>query len=308
MIDFSSDSANDFTTGLIPSVNNTNPLIATSNSPVAIAPVPVSAALSQPKAALAAVAPVKDPLTGKGIGLMAEYYDDITFTNLKKTDLDATIDFDWGKAAPQAGMGVDTFSVRWTGQIQPKYSEEYAFKTTSDDGVRLWIDGKLVIDHWKDQPALPHSGKISLEAGKKYDIRLEYYDNLGAASQKLAWASTSQSLETVPTSQLYPQYASNASIPSAVEQAYSIKPETIGLRVNSGGVMHRQQILYQAQPFDSTSAGGYVTREGKLLGRLLADGKTLTTFEKVIGPKLDLTWSDNAANYLVTSTDDPNFA
>ncbi len=311
MIEYSSDSANDFTTGLIPPVNNTNPLIATNNSPVAIAPVPtpVSAALSQPRAAFAAaVAPVKDPLTGKGIGLMAEYYDDITFTNLKKTDLDATIDFDWGKAAPQAGMGVDTFSVRWTGQIQPKYSEEYAFKTTSDDGVRLWIDDKLVIDHWKDQPALPHSGKISLEAGKKYDIRLEYYDNLGAASQKLAWASTSQSLETVPTSQLYPQYASNASIPSAVEQTYSIKPETIGLRINSGGVMHRQQILYQAQPFDSTSAGGYVTREGKLLGRLLADGKTLTTFEKVVGPKLDLTWSDNAANYLVTSTDDPNFA
>jgi endoglucanase len=205
-------------------------------------------------------------------------------------------------------MGVDTFSVRWTGQIQPKYTEEYAFKTTSDDGVRLWINGKLVIDHWKDQPALPHSGKINLEAGKKYDVRLEYYDNAGAASAKLAWASANQKLEIVPQSQLYPTYTNNSSIPSAVEQSYSINPDTIGLRVNSGGVLHRQQIPYQVQPGDSKGPGGYITRDGKILGRLLADDKTITLYEKVLGPKLDLPWADNATNYRVTSTDDPNFA
>jgi endoglucanase len=205
-------------------------------------------------------------------------------------------------------MGVDTFSVRWTGQIQPKYSEQYDFKTTSDDGVRLWVNGQLIIDRWNNQPASPHSGKISLEAGKKYDVRLEYYENTGAASAKLEWASTSQKSEIVPQSQLYPTYTNNSSIPSAVDESYSINPETIGLRVYSGGVLHPQQIPYQVQPGDFTAAGGYIIRDGQLLGKLLADNKTIALYEKVVGPKLDLTWADTAANYRVTSTDDPNFA
>jgi endoglucanase len=311
MLDFNSNPADSFATGLILPTSNSdpltvsNPLISVVNS----APLPEAKTVASAMAApTTATAPNRDPLTGAGLGLLAEYYDDITFTNLKKIALDATVNFDWGRGAPLPGMGADTFSVRWTGQIQPKYGEEYTFKTTSDDGVRLWVDGKLIIDYWKDQPALPHTGKISLEAGKKYDIRLEYYDNAGAASEKLAWTSSSQKLEIVPQSQLYPTYTSNSTIPSAVEQSYSINPDTIGLRINSGGVLHRQQIPYQVQPGDITGAGGYITRDGKLLGKLLADGKTIALYEKVVGPKLDLSWADTVTSYRVTSTNDPNFA
>jgi hypothetical protein len=81
-------------------------------------------------------------------GLQGQYYDNADFTNLKLTRVDPTINFNWGSGAPAYGMGADTFSVRWTGKIRPTTTETYTFATTSDDGVRLWVNGKLVIDDW----------------------------------------------------------------------------------------------------------------------------------------------------------------
>jgi endoglucanase len=309
MLDFDSNN------GLLPVAVDPNPLIIPPIGSL-VAEVPLTATVPSPnppaaapldfKSASAATAAI-DPLTGSGIGLFAEYYDNVDFTNLKKTSLDAQVNFDWGLGAPDQKIGADTFSVRWTGQVQPRYSEVYTFKSTGDDGVRLWVNGQEIITAWKNQPATEQKGSIALEAGQKYDIRLEYYENGGQASQKLAWVSNSQQAEIIPTSQLYPVYKANDTIPSTIDHSYSVAKDTIGLRVNSGGVLHRQQVLYQTLPGDQRS-GSYITREGKPLGRLLADGKTITLFESVVGAKLDLAWSDRAENYRVTSTDDPNFA
>ena len=85
-----------------------------------------------------------------------------------------------GTAAP-AGLTADHFQATWTGRLQANYSELYNFATTSDDGVRLWIGGELVIDHWTDHAATVDTGSKWLEAGKWYDIKLEYYENTGAA-------------------------------------------------------------------------------------------------------------------------------
>src|SRR5689334_18900044 len=76
-------------------------------------------------------------------GLTAQYFDRVDFTDLKLTRTDATVAFNWGTAAPAAGMGVDGFAVRWTGQVQPQFTEEYRFYVNSDDGARLWVDGRL---------------------------------------------------------------------------------------------------------------------------------------------------------------------
>src|SRR5262245_53224841 len=81
--------------------------------------------------------------TGAGIGLQGAYYDNIDFTAFKGTRVDPTVDFEWGLGAPIDGVEADTFSVRWSGQVQPRYSEQYTFFTVSDDGVRLWINGQL---------------------------------------------------------------------------------------------------------------------------------------------------------------------
>ncbi len=153
---------------------------------------------------------VSTPSTSNGNGLKAEYYDNIDFTNLKVTRTDSTVNFNWVAGSPAASVDIDTFSARWTGQVEAKYSETYKFYTTADDGVRLWMNGQQIINQFIDQPATESSGSIALVAGQKYDIKLEYYENKGNAVSQLRWSSTSQAKEIIPQSQLY----SNISTPS----------------------------------------------------------------------------------------------
>ncbi len=143
------------------------------------------------------------PVIGTGNGLLGEYYNGKDFNTLQLQRTDATINFDWGNGAPAPSVNSDNFAVRWTGKVQPKYSEVYTFSTTTDDGVRLWIDGQLIIDHWTDQIATQNQGYATLEAGKQYDIRMEYYDRWGKAVSQLMWSSPSQPEEIIPQSQLY---------------------------------------------------------------------------------------------------------
>ncbi len=136
--------------------------------------------------------------------LRGDYFDD--YDKLAQTRYDAQIDFSWPKDAdlPGPGMHHSNFSVRWSGTVEPRYSEEYTFTTHNDDGVRLWIDGKLIVDNWISHAAEDHAGKITLTAGKAYDLRLEYYQADQAAVSQLSWQSASQAKEIVPTSQLRP--------------------------------------------------------------------------------------------------------
>jgi YD repeat-containing protein len=140
---------------------------------------------------------------GVGTGLTAKYYDNIDFTSYKFTRTDPTVNFDWGNGTPSATMGADQFSVRWAGMVVPRYSQTYTFYTTSDDGVRLWVDGQLIIDKWIDQGPTTWSGQVALQAGRQYDIRVEFYENFGGAQVKLEWQSASQAREVVPQSRLY---------------------------------------------------------------------------------------------------------
>ena len=147
-----------------------------------------------------------------GNGLKGEYYGNKDFTDLKLTRTDSSLDFDWGNDSPDSAIEVDTFSARWSGQIEPRFSETYKFYTTSDDGVRLWVNDQLIIDKFVDRAATEDTATIELVAGEKYDIRLEYYENQGNASASLAWSSDSQEYEIVPQSQLYSEsIASNDS-------------------------------------------------------------------------------------------------
>lgn len=161
-----------------------------------------NANLSAPRTATVVIDD-NDSIQGTGDGLLGEYFDNINLTNRIDTRVDAEVNFDWGAGSPINGVAANTFSVRWTGQIEPRFSENYTFATTSDDGVRLWIDDRLIIDRWNDHEVTEHSGQITLEAGVRYNIRMEHYENSGQAVARLAWSSDSQNLEFVPTSQLY---------------------------------------------------------------------------------------------------------
>jgi len=137
-------------------------------------------------------------------GLRADYFDNpdlllpITFTRT-----DPTIDFDYaGGGPPDTTLPVDYFSVRWSGQVRADHSETYTFTTRSDDGVRLWIDGQLLIDNWTLHGPTEDSATIDLPAGEWVDLRLEYFEyNVGATIQ-LSWSSPSTLAEIVPQDHL----------------------------------------------------------------------------------------------------------
>ncbi|WP_343670119.1 PA14 domain-containing protein [Chitinophaga sp.] len=140
---------------------------------------------------------------GTGDGLTGNYFNGMNFETAVFSRKDATISFNWGGGSPDPTISADQFSVRWTGQIQPKYSENYTFYLNTDNGRRLWINGQLVVDKWLDDAGIEYSGSITLTAGQKYDIRLDYFENNGDANAKLEWSSASQIREVIPKNQLY---------------------------------------------------------------------------------------------------------
>jgi hypothetical protein len=143
---------------------------------------------------------------GDGSGLLGEYFVSASLTGLQLSRIDSTIDFNW-PAAPDLGVPADQFSVRWTGQVQPRFTGRYTFYTQSDDGIRLWIKGTLLIDHWNQHGTAEDSGQINLVAGQKYDIKLEYFDQSQTAVVQLSWMSECQAREVIPSIQLYPPAA-----------------------------------------------------------------------------------------------------
>ncbi|HSM54560.1 MAG TPA: PA14 domain-containing protein [Candidatus Sulfomarinibacteraceae bacterium] len=97
---------------------------------------------------------------------------------------DASIDFNWGLSGPVLGVRRDNFSVRWTRTVSFAPGT-YRFTTTTDDGVRLWVNDHLLIDKWVDQAAASHSGTIYLSGNAP--IRMEYFDSRDHAVARLSW-------------------------------------------------------------------------------------------------------------------------
>ncbi|HEY3715459.1 MAG TPA: glycoside hydrolase family 3 C-terminal domain-containing protein [Jatrophihabitantaceae bacterium] len=105
------------------------------------------------------------------------------------TRSDAQIDFDWGQGAPAAGLPVDHYSARWTGTLTAPTTGDYTLGLTSDDGSRLFVDGQLVIDNWRDQAANTETAVVHLVAGEAHEIKVEYYESGGDASVSLGWTA-----------------------------------------------------------------------------------------------------------------------
>lgn len=134
-------------------------------------------------------------------GLPGAYFDNRSLSDpVVGTRMDGVIDFDWGRGSPGvSGTGTDQFSVRWEGKLRVTEDDVYRFETASDDGVRLWVDGTQVIDNWTDHSVETNrSGDVSLEAGKLYDIRLEYYENGGQSEIRLRWGRASNGYSYTP--------------------------------------------------------------------------------------------------------------
>jgi hypothetical protein len=156
--------------------------------------------------------------TGTGNGYVASFYNDTTFTTLAGTANGVNVTDGnnglWGAGTPDAALvHRDTFSARWTGQVQPQFSETYTFVVNCDDAAKLWVNGQQLtllradtnasID-WPTSTTFDRYARISLLAGVRYDIRLEYFEGTSSAKCQLSWYSPSQPKQIIPSERLYP--------------------------------------------------------------------------------------------------------
>ncbi len=123
---------------------------------------------------------------GEAGGLTARYFQGENFDTLVTNRTDAQVDFDWSDTPPP-GLPHDHYSVRWDGFVQAAQAGAYTFSTSSDDGVRLWMDGRQVIDDWGIHPAQTDSATVTFAANSRHRIRLEYFQAGGQAVARLAW-------------------------------------------------------------------------------------------------------------------------
>jgi PA14 domain len=154
------------------------------------------------------------PSVGGGFtagGIQGEYFANTDLTGAPAfSRRDVRVDFDWQDRAPGgststsfAAVEADSFSVRWTGQLVPKFGQIYTFHTISDEGVRLWIRPSgtpnwiPLVDHWNTHTTADDFAKITLKAGRTYDVKMEYFNSSGPATARLNWSSRSTPEEAI---------------------------------------------------------------------------------------------------------------
>ena len=122
-----------------------------------------------------------------GDGLNAIYYDGVNFERPLLRRRDAAIDFDWQQNEPGPGLPTEFFSVRWQGWLVPPASGRYILHITTDDGMRVWLNDRLVLDEWRPQPVSNFSAAVQLQAGQPYKLRVEYYQSILDTRARLTW-------------------------------------------------------------------------------------------------------------------------
>jgi hypothetical protein len=173
----------------------------------------IAAVLGSEGSGVASASFIDSSGVGAGTGLLGSYWSKTTstaFTNLTFTNLptlmrtDATVDFNWGGAGPSPSVGGSNYAVRWTGSVQPQYSETYTFYAAADAGVILYVNGQTLINIWTTGDAT-NQGSITFNAQQLYNIEMEYYHPIGNGAQvSLSWSSLSTPKAVIPQSQLYP--------------------------------------------------------------------------------------------------------
>ena len=170
------------------------------------------------------------PPAGGNIGLQADYFNGNDFQTLVRTAPSGERpNDDWVLAGPP-GTNVDHFSIRWTGQIEPLFSETYTFTTGSDDGMRVYVANltEPVAGAYWDHGYYEASGSIQLTANTRYLIRVEFFENGGGATARLFWQSPSQPREIIPLTRLQPPDGGGASVAPTIVTSPQSQTASVG--------------------------------------------------------------------------------
>ncbi|TRX21392.1 T9SS sorting signal type C domain-containing protein [Flavobacterium franklandianum] len=215
-------------------------------------------------------------------GLKGEYFNNMDLSGSPVlTRTDATVNFDWANGSPDPSIGNDNFSVRWSGFVQPLYSETYTFTTRSDDGIRLWINGTQLINNWNDHSAVNNTGTISLTAGVKYDIVLEYYENVGDAVSQLSWSSPSQVSQIIPSTQLFS--VSTCGSPASANVVINTQPATPSVPTVGTTTQPNCSIITGSVVLSGLPTSGTINQTGTTTNSYSITGTTMTISGLAVG-------------------------
>jgi beta-glucosidase len=121
-------------------------------------------------------------------GLRGEYFANNQLTGAPAlVRVDERMDFRWTLNSPGRGIPFDWYSVRWTGTLTVPAAGVRRIGVEGNDGYRLFIDGRPVIDNWRKQSFGSRVADVTLAPGSTHDIRLEYFESTGNARVKLVW-------------------------------------------------------------------------------------------------------------------------
>ncbi|HYO69448.1 MAG TPA: PA14 domain-containing protein, partial [Archangium sp.] len=133
-----------------------------------------------------------------GTGFRVDFYGDTALSTPVGTQHLATVDL-----SDRSLPGVR--GARWTGELVPPSTTTYTFRVRADDGVRLWVDGKLVVDAWADTPATRDvTGTVALVAGQRTRVQLDHYRRFASGNSRLFWSATGLTEQAVPTERVVP--------------------------------------------------------------------------------------------------------
>jgi len=214
-------------------------------------------------------------------GLQGDYFENRNLDSPPKlTRVDPDLNFDWGDGAPGPGLPLDNFSVRWTGRIGPvPVSGSYEFVTTSDDGVRLWVDGQPVISQWRDMDHGVNHGTIVLQAGITYTIQMEFYDSGGQAVAKLGWITPDVPRKDTTDRQVWIPPGTWVNLwddtavagPKTIAVSSSLAQTPMWQRVGSIVFLAPEMAYTGEKPWDPITIDAYVPESGSVKRELYED-------------------------------------
>ncbi len=134
-------------------------------------------------------------------GLQGVYYRGKSFDTEHSLRVDKQVNFQWSESPVEDVASENLFSARWIGWLRLPEADEYELLVQNDDGARLWVDGKLIVDDWNDHAPTIHGKRISLEEGL-HSILLEYYNNKNKGVIRLLWKQD-EKLQPIPAEWLW---------------------------------------------------------------------------------------------------------
>ena len=242
---------------------------------------------------------------GSGGGAKAQYFQGMALAGAPVlTRVEGTINVN-SAGEVVAGLS-DDLSARWTANLEAPFTETYSLITTSDDGVRLWLDGRLLIDNWTDHSAVDNSASVDLVAGQVYCLVMEWYDNTANAVAQLSWESQTLARQIIPQGWLQLPVRAGCMYPA---NAGVNVPQTPTLRWVAGDQAASQE-LYFGEDKDAVTTGTTPTAslgadETTYDPGALEWGKTYywrvdeVNAAEADSPWKGVTWSFTTANFLL---------